>query len=165
MVSISEVKYLSVSSGNHISRAGKLSRRKYRNWFPLSLIMDIYRDLRSLNTPTIMTLELNEDEFNRFPGGNCIFFSCYRSSMQDPSWKRRFRAEKKNIREENHNSVCVPKHFKHHIYALWLTESDRLFNNISLGCFPKKAQPKILDGKYSDFSSKILNGIEAVWLN
>lgn len=36
--------------------------------------MDIYRDLRSLNTPTIMTLELNEDEFNRFPGGNCIFF-------------------------------------------------------------------------------------------
>ena len=36
--------------------------------------MDIYRDLRSLNTPTIMTLELNEDEFNHFPGGNCIFF-------------------------------------------------------------------------------------------
>ena len=36
--------------------------------------MDIYRDLRSLNTPTIMTLELNEDEFSRFPGGNCIFF-------------------------------------------------------------------------------------------
>lgn len=36
--------------------------------------MDIYRDLRSLNTPTIMTLEQNEDEFNRFPGGNCIFF-------------------------------------------------------------------------------------------
>lgn len=84
MVSISEVKYLSVSSGNQISRAGKLSRRKYRNLFPLSLIMDIYRDLRSLNTPTIMTLEQNEDEFNRFPGRNCIFFSCCRSSMQDP---------------------------------------------------------------------------------
>lgn len=76
-----------------------------------------------------------------------------------------FAQKKKNIREENHNAVCVPKHFKHHIYALWLPESDRLFNNISLGCFPKKAQPKILDGKYSDFSSKILNGIEAVWLN
>lgn len=164
MVSISEVKYLSVSSGNHISRAGKLSRRKYRNWFPLSLIMDIYRDLRSLNTPTIMTLEQNEDEFNRFPGGNCIFFFLL-SIFHARSWlKETISRRKKNIREENHNAVCVPKHFKH-IYALWLTESDRLFNHISLGCFPKKAQPKILDGKYSDFSSKILNGIEAVWLN
>lgn len=36
--------------------------------------MDIYRDLRSLNTPTIMTLELNEDEFNRFPGEIVFFF-------------------------------------------------------------------------------------------
>ena len=97
--------------------------------------------------------------------GEIVFFFLL-SIFHARSWlKETISRRKKNIREENHNAVCEPKHFKHHIYALWLTESDRLFNNISLGCFPKKAQPKILDGKYSDFSSKILNGIEAVWLN
>lgn len=80
--------------------------------------MDIYRDLRSLNTPTIMTLELNEDEFNRFPGGNCIFFLVVDLPCKILVERDDFAQKKKNIREENHNAVCVPKHFKHHIYAL-----------------------------------------------
>lgn len=80
--------------------------------------MDIYRDLRSLNTPTIMTLEQNEDEFNRFPGGNCIFFLVVDLPCKILVERDDFAQEKKNIREENHNAVCVPKHFKHHIYAL-----------------------------------------------